>query len=94
MISDVLGGFVAGVWAMRWPIVVALALWVLSWALEKHRDALRRLAAERARADTAEKRLATLQHATGAMAQALHHSDPTPDWLDGYIAPQWYDGKD
>lgn len=87
MISDVLGGFAAGVWAMRWPIVVALALWgvssAVSWALEKHRDALRQLKDARDENARLHDQVRLLGGITRGLARTVAEQDTPAPWING-----------
>lgn len=87
MISDVLGGFAAGVWAMRWPIVVALALWgvssAVSWALEKHRDALRQLKDARDENARLHNQVRLLGGITRGLARTVTEQDSPAPWING-----------
>lgn len=93
MLPDIMADFAAGVWALRWVIGGALALWGLAWALERHLSVLRDLAAARRQVKALKGRVDALQKVTGALAVTAAHSDPHPEWVDDFIAPQWYDGR-
>ena len=83
MISDVLGGFAAGVWAMRWPIVVALVLWAVSWALEKHRDVLRQLKDARDENVRLHDQVRLLGGITRGLARTVAEQDTPAPWING-----------
>jgi Tfp pilus assembly major pilin PilA len=72
-------------WELRWVIaaaaVMAAAAVPIARHVERDRQRIAELAAETTRADRAEQRLATLQHATGVLAVTVASQDTPAPWI-------------
>lgn len=72
-------------WSLRWVIaavaVMAAAAVPIARHVERDRQRITELAAETTRADHAEQRLATLQHATGVLAVTVASQDTPAPWI-------------
>lgn len=88
MFTDFLGalrdvGVVA--WSLRWVIAAAAVMVPAAVVVARHNETDRRrivdLATQTARADRAEQRLATLQHATGVLAVTVASQDTPAPWI-------------
>lgn len=77
--------FLTVVWSLRWVFVAAAVMVPAAVVVARHNEADRRriaeLAAETARANRAEQRLAILQHATGALAVTVASQDTPAAWI-------------
>ena len=86
MISDLL----TVAWALRWVIATLAVMTAAAVPIARHLERDRRLIADLA----AERdKTASLEHAAGALAVTVAHSDPHPHWVDDLIVPQFYDGR-
>lgn len=87
MLPDSLADFAAGVWALKWPIGVALALWgissAVSWALERHRDALRQLKDARDENARLHNQVRLLGGITRGLARTVTEQDTPAAWING-----------
>jgi len=81
--NDILAAFFSGVWAMRWPIVVPLVLWAVSWALEKHRDVLRQLKDARDENARLHDQVRLLGGITRGLARTVAEQDSPAPWING-----------
>lgn len=81
--TSILAGFAAGVWALKWPIVVALALWAVSWALEQHRDVLRQLRDTRDENARLHNQVRLLGGITRGLARTVAEQDTPATWING-----------
>ena len=81
--NDILAAFFSGVWAMRWPIGVALVLWGVSWALEKHRDVLRKLKDARDENARLHDQVRLLGGITRGLARTVTEQDTPAPWING-----------
>lgn len=77
-------------WALRWWIAGLAIAMAAAVPIARHMERDRRLIADLA----AERdKTTTLEHAAGALAVTVAHSDPHPQWVDDLIVPQFYDGR-
>lgn len=83
MLPDTLADFAAGVWALKWPIAVALALWAVSWALEQHRDVLRQLRDARDENARLQNQVRLLGGITRGLARTVAEQDTPASWING-----------
>ena len=85
MSTDTMRDFATVAWELRWVIaaaaVMAAAAVPIARHVERDRQRIAELAAAATRADRAEKRLATLQHATGVLAVTVASQDTPAPWI-------------
>lgn len=85
MSTDTMRDFATVAWELRWVIaaaaVMAAAAVPIARHVERDRQRITELAAETTRADRAEQRLATLQHATGVLAVTVASQDTPAPWI-------------
>lgn len=85
MSTDTMRDFATVAWELRWVIaaaaVMAAAAVPIARHVERDRQRIAELAAETTRADHAEQRLATLQHATGVLAVTVASQDTPAPWI-------------
>lgn len=88
MLSDFLGALRdvgVAVWSLRWVIAAVAVMVPAAVAVARHnqtdRQRIAELVAETTRADRAEQRLATLQHATGVLAVTVASQDTPAPWI-------------
>ena len=85
MSTDTLRDLATVAWSLRWVIaavaVMAAAAVPIARHVERDRHRIAELAAETTRADRAEQRLATLQHATGVLAVTVASQDTPAPWI-------------
>lgn len=85
MSTDTLRDLATVAWSLRWVIaavaVMAAAAVPIARHVERDRQRIAELAAAATRADRAEQRLATLQHATGVLAVTVASQDTPAPWI-------------